>query len=57
MPAGCAAVVAIFLPRRRAMAWKLAANCGCRLAVCAVRACNAAGSARPAAPELDSWAR
>jgi len=26
MPAGCAAVVAIFLPRRRAMAWKLAAN-------------------------------
>ena len=29
------AVVAIFFPRRWAMAWKLAANCGERLAVCA----------------------
>src|SRR5258706_1237214 len=41
------AVVAIFLPRRRAMAWELAAKAGGRLAVCAASPQNHRTQAAP----------
>ena len=46
------AVVAIFFPRRWAMAWKVAENCGERLAVCAASHNTRRSHAEPC---LEMW--
>ena len=49
-------MVAIFVPRRLAIAWKLAANCGCRLAVCAVSHSTQRSHTEPCLEMWPQWA-
>src|SRR5215471_9965382 len=46
------AVVAIFFPRRLAMRWKVAANCGCRLAVWAASHSTQRSHTEPSFPDV-----
>src|SRR5690242_7690472 len=46
------AVVAIFFPRRWAMRWKVAANCGCRLAVWAASHSTQRSPTEPSFPDV-----